>query len=180
MDSISLVLGGLFSTWVGWWFYARKRGWSQTIAIGGGFIAAMLFVLVCMYAGKLYSKLGTEELPATLHEAGIKGKDQWSDAEYNLAAKILLKDIGQTEYQLDDAVQRGDRAKMVDIILAFNDRVGEWPSTYGQAPNSPVHQLEEKWRSCRLTMLYFMQYAKDGTGKDYMLNNRKACQRLSY
>ena len=179
MGSIGLVLGGLFATWVGWWFYARKRGWSQTIAIGGGFIAAMLFVLVCMYAGKLYSKLGMEELPATVSEAGLRDKAIWNDADYNLAEKITLRRIDQFEGSLDDAVNRGDRIKMDELFLAFNDD-DWWPKNDMSAQGSPDYRAHEKWRPCQLAALYLLRYAKDGTGKDYIQNNREACQKLVY
>ena len=160
--------------WGGWWRYSRQQGWSIKVYLTGCFLIAVFSLTVGGLAVHVYGMLVPEDLPETLQAAGLKGKDHWEHSEYNLASKIMMRDVDKTLPQLDDAVKRGDEATAINILLAFNERAGEWPSPYGN------EQVDNNWRPCRLTILFFLQYAKDFSSKEYMLNNREACQKLVY
>ena len=67
-----IALGAFFGVWIGWAIYARRRNWSGTISIGGGFfIACSLVAVVGAFFG-LASKIEsakTEAQPAPKLEA---------------------------------------------------------------------------------------------------------------
>lgn len=113
---------------------------------------------------------GCSQTPNSLSEAGLSGKPQWTDQEYRLAARILVKQIEANLPALDEAANRGDQMKGIDTALRVVKNAGEWPSSFLSE--------SDNWRPCRLSIAYMLQYSENGSGKSFLNTNLAACKKL--
>lgn len=126
MDSGTIMLWAFFGSWAGWTFMGFKKKQSAIVAIGGGLLFSIVFLIVTIQIIKQFP--GT--LPDSFKQAGLSGK-KWNKDEVTLAAKITVASLSQIDSVVADADRVGDAraaASQIDAVLeiieGWNDQDG--------------------------------------------------------
>lgn len=81
-----LMLGVFLGSWIAWFVYSNSKKWSAMIGLGGGFIVALLAVLVLTLPPMWYSDVTAEAAKAestkdvvtnSSWDASVKQVDKW-------------------------------------------------------------------------------------------------------
>lgn len=112
-----IALAAFFGGWIGWAVYAKRRGWSGTIAYAGGFIAGVLATIVVSLPFKPSSKdQQAEQAASTLPAIPLKDHNyvMQDGLQYGYPAAISA-----------DARQSGQVAETLVMVYYAGERDGK-------------------------------------------------------
>ncbi|WP_234086778.1 hypothetical protein [Azonexus sp. R2A61] len=165
-----MVLAGFIGAWVGFAIAGKRRGWSITEYVGGGFLIAVV-VLAILGAAAMF--LTRAPLPPSIAAAGLTG-ETWSDNDVKLAARITANNLHDIESQLLDADKRGDAAAAVKLLDPLIEIMRAWGDQQYNPAAAP-------YRNCVLAAGHLSDgVSAVGTGGRYFVQDRfqaalKAC-----